>query len=133
MSSIQASFAQNKSRSLVVFSTNAYFTTDAQLATLLLPASNVGSVSTFPTDATFYTFTNGLGAAFSAANETLIDLGNEVNVGIAGVGSTLVKLRRVQRTTGGNVVTGYVVTENDVSKYSVLYSSAKAVVGVARV
>ena len=131
MSSIQSSFSQNRSRSFVVLTTGK-FVSDSVLATLLTPASSVGSVSTFPTNATFFTFSGLSGSSPLVVSETLLDLGNEVNVGVSGIDSTLLKLRRVKRTTGGDVVTGYVVVENDVSKYAATVVSANALVGVAR-
>ena len=140
MSSIQSSFAQNKSRSLVTVG-SASFVPDATLASLLTTAtaSQVGSVAVIPTVALFKTFSALAGNTTLAAGETLTDLGTETTVEISGDFTAVVKFRRVKRSNGAltsgnpldNAVTGFVVVENTVSE--AVGTSANANVLVARV
>lgn len=144
MSSIQSSFAQNKSRSLVTVGT-ASFVPDATLASLLTTATavSVGSVAVVPGTTAgitlFKTFTALAGKTSLAAGETLTDLGTETTVEISGDFTAVVKFRRVKRSNGAltsgnpldNAVTGFVVVENTVSEAAGV--SANANVLVARV
>ena len=139
MSSIQSSFAQNKTRTFSVLgSTNAWIHDFTNLTGSFVAGSvtNVGSVYTVDTVANFITFVQnvsgaGVGGLYHAlvANETLVDFGSEIVVGVAGVSSTLLKFRLVRRTTGTVAATGYtggstnatfsvgyVVSENNVSQ-----------------
>ena len=133
MSSIQSSFAQNKTRTLV--SNGAQFVSASALATLLGPATKVGPVglsglafvNVFPTAATFGTFvTTTLGGVATTAGETLKDMGSEVTVQLLGVPNSLIKFRAVKRCNAALTFSsllapivdgpvGYVVVENDAS------------------
>ena len=141
MSSSHSSFAQNKSNTLTVLGEgNAWLHDFTNLVGSFEPGSvtNVGSVYTVDTVANFISFVQtvsgggvgGVGLYHAlAANETLVDFGNEIIVGVAGVSSTLLKFRLVRRTTGTVAATGYtggstnatfsvgyVVSENNVSQ-----------------
>jgi len=139
MSSIQSSFAQPKTRSLVANFATSYFITDAGLATLLAPAATVsivGSLYTFTTAGAFKTaFTlNTTGGSVLVPGETLKDLGGEINGSVTGY-DVAIKLRRVKRNSGAvqpSYATGWVVVENNASE-DTTYSAASSRVGVARV
>jgi hypothetical protein len=146
MSSVQASFAQNKSRSFVTVAASGKLVTADQLDALFVTAGadNVGSLYTIYTAAAFNTFTILGSGVTTVVGETLIDLGKQVTVGLDGVDGVLLKLRLVKRTSGGEVdspIDGdvvYAVVENNVSvskevtSHTVLVS-AYSRVAVARV
>ena len=128
MSSIQSSFAQNKTRRLVAFSTADLFTL-TQITTALanVNATNVGSVYTVDTASNFAAVVvvlDALGPSTATVGESLIDMGSEIVVGVAGVDSVLLKFRLVKDSTtagtsrvdadGKNVK--YVVVENNTYK-----------------
>ena len=151
MSSIQSSFAQKKSNTLTVLGSGTAYIHDLANITGSFVAgsvSNVGSLYTVDTVAHFLSFVGtlhgGNGGNFHslAANETLVDLGAELVVGVAGVSSTLLKFRLVRRTTGTVAATGftsvplavgYVVVENNVSQDTESSINGKLNVKVARV
>ena len=138
MSSIQASFAQNKSRTFVTLATGKAITFDVLDALLSVQgADSVGSDYTLYDATTFNTVSALAGSTALVVGETLIDLGKELTVGLDGVDGVLLKFRLVKRTTGGPVddpIDGdavYVVVENNVSKATGV--SANSLVSVARV
>ena len=152
MSSIQSSFAQKKSNTLTVLGSGTAYIHDLANITGSFVAgsvSNVGSLYTVDTVAHFLSFVGtlhggGSGGNYNslAANETLVDLGAELVVGVAGVSSTLLKFRLVRRTTGTVAATGftsvplavgYVVVENNVSQDTESSINGKLNVKVARV
>ena len=141
MSSIQASFAQNKSRSFVTVGTGKCIVPDNLVADLATAgADNVGTDYTIYDIAKFNTFTglSGYSTHALAAGETLIDLGKQITVGLDGVDGVLLKFRLVKRTLSsaaadtpidGEVV--YVVVENNVSFAATVSGNSR--VTVARV
>lgn len=130
MSSIQSSFAQNKSRRLVANAAARIYTAsavDSALAVAAGSATNVGSLYTVDTLAHYSTFVGTLDANTTAPGsrlltqfDTLTDMGNELVFGVAGGESELLKLRLVKNTTTGSggsagdgAYLGYVVVENN--------------------
>ena len=131
MSSIQSSFAQNKTRRLVAFGTAPSYPlasiTDNFVAGSV---SNVGSVYTVDTLANFVTFVNDLQSDGTSGTYPIVkavigecytDLGSEVVVGVAGNDSILLKFRAVKNTVSAasangsfdGAKVGYVVVENN--------------------
>ena len=92
MSSVQSSFAQNKTRTFSVLGANSAWLHDfTNLTGSFEPGSvtNVGSLYTVDTVANFISFVQnvsgaGVGGLYHslAANETLVDLGREIVVGV---------------------------------------------------
>jgi len=104
--------------------------------------SVVGNVYTFSTKAQFITFVVGsAGGAYTTidATQTLVDLGSELHFGVSGIDSNLITMRKVQLSdaslagSADDYFTGYVVTENRVSKDVVDSVEHNLQVKVARV
>lgn len=147
MSSIQSSFSQNKTRTLLAVG-GAQFVPAGTLATALAAATKVGTVgvsglafvNVYPTAATFGTFVNtALGGVVLTAGESLKDMGNEVTVQQLGDHNSLIKLRLVKRSKAGLTFStsaapvsdgpvGYVVVENSVAASSGVDATFKVLV-----
>jgi len=86
---------------------STYLWTDAEMQTNLInfaPTTKtvVGNVITYNTEANLIAGINQLwvGGTLAKPHEILIDMGKEYNIGLKGVDSRIVVMRRVQRTTG---------------------------------
>lgn len=143
MSSVQASFAQLPLSKRFVCTASTQIFTEAALVTALGGyATALGNVYSVDTATNFLVFTSTLKAEGTVASsgETLLDMGKEVHIGIAGDESNLLTLRRVQRTHGtvalgapsGSAV-GYVCVENKLSMDTESTNAAKVAVTVSRV
>ena len=151
MSSVQSSFAQNKSRRLVANAAAPLFTSAAVNAALGVAAgsaTNVGSLYTIDTLAHYSTFVGTLHAAVAGAPtyrtltqfDTLTDMGNELVFGVAGGESELLKLRLVKNSVTGSggsagdgAYLGYVVVENNAFQAGINSLAGALPVKVSRV
>jgi len=127
MSSVQAQFAQPKTKTLIAFA-GGWLRQESTMVAAAQADPNlsvVGNVYTFSTKAHFITFVGSSAGGDSVtvvSTQTLVDLGSELHFGLAGVDSSLITMRKVKLS---DVTTpaddyldgvGYVVTENRVSK-----------------
>ena len=133
MSSVQTQFAQVKTNTLVSYD-NGWTHTKAQLEAQIAVDTNytqVGNYYVLSSKAALEAFIvahAGSGSSF-AAEETFIDMGKELKVGVVGLGS-LLTFRLVKRTrsnAAGNYdgahEIGYAVVENLLSFYDTSASS----------
>jgi len=144
MSSVQTQFAQPKTKTLILF-TGGWIRQESTMVAAAQADPNlsvVGNVYTFSTKAQFITFVVGsAGGAYTTidATQTLVDLGSELHFGVSGIDSNLITMRKVQLSdaslagSADDYFTGYVVTENRVSKDVVDSVEHNLQVKVARV
>lgn len=146
MSSVQTAFAQNGNSRFV--SVGAKLWTQAELEQSIVDGGSavnyLGNVYLVDTAAHFVALLFDLSGSSSAvtttSGETLLDMGKELHVGIAGDESNLLTFRRVQRTSG-SVATGYpsgspvgyVLIENKLSMDSTDHVNVNDLVKVRRV
>jgi hypothetical protein len=133
MSSVQTQFAQVKTNTLVSYE-NGWTHTKAQLEAQIAADTNytqIGNYYVLSSKAALEAFIvahAGSGSSF-AAEETFIDMGKELKVGVVGLGS-LLTFRLVKRTrsnAAGNYdgahEIGYAIVENLLSFYDTSPSS----------
>ena len=145
MSSVQSAFVQLPLSKRFVCTASTQVFTEAALVTALGGfATALGNVYVVDTAAhlttVFEAFNTGSGVATASSGETLLDMGKEIHVGLAGDESNLLTLRRVQRTHGtvalgypsGSAV-GYVVVENKLSEATGGVTALHPKVSVCRV
>ena len=141
MSSVGRQFSQPLTKTFVANAVGYSNTLAAIEAKLLAADANyvkLGNVYLLSTKAALGTFldSNDSGSAF-AQYETLIDMGREIHVGVAGINGNLLTFRTLKRTNGQDLgssdVTGFVVVANLVSKDIIANTSSYFLVKVARV
>ena len=148
MSSIQSSFSQNRSNRLVVVGSSAYMYTLSAVKTAFgTKGSTVGSLYTASSITNYVAFAVALdgyttwaaGALSLYDHDTLVDMGSEIVVGVAGGESALLKLRLVKNTltastgvAGDGASIGYVVVENNAYKSTVASNTTSLPVRVSR-
>lgn len=147
MSSIQSSFAQNKSRRFVALAAAKCYPASVLTGyiTSATGASQVGSLYVFNNVTNYAIFVASLNTGTSSvtltAYDTLVDMGHEINVGLAGIETPLLKLRLVKNTVtassgvaGDGATVGFVVIENNAFMSAMTgLTASRAPVQVARV
>ena len=142
MSSVSRQFSQPLTKTFVAHAAG-YSNTLAAIEAKLLAADanyvklgNVYLLSTKAALGAFLDLTDTGGSAF-AQYETLIDMGREIHVGVAGINGNLLTFRTLKRTNGQDLgssdVTGFVIVANMVSKDIIANTSGYFLVKVARV
>lgn len=142
MSSVSRQFSQPLTKTFVAHAVGYSYTLAVIEAKLLAADANyvkLGNVYLLSTKAAFEAFldSNDIGGSAFAQYETLIDMGREIHVGVAGINGNLLTFRTLKRTNGQDLgssdVTGFVIVANMVSKDSIANTSGYFLVKVARV
>ena len=142
MSSVSRQFSQPLTKTFVAYGAGYSNTLAAIEAKLLAADANyvkLGNVYLLSTKAALGAFldSNDTGGSAFAQYETLIDMGREIHVGVAGINGNLLTFRTLKRTNGQDLgssdVTGFVIVANMVSKDIIANTSGYFLVKVARV
>jgi hypothetical protein len=121
MSSFGKYYSQCLTNQLVVSGTPATLFSESVIATATTSAAQTaGKIIQVASVSNLSTFYNQMSGTTLSSGEALIDLGATIHVGIQGIESDILTLRRVQRTNTsvndmGNGSVGYVVVGNRIS------------------